>query len=58
MCLIRDCDKPELSRGLCVTHYHRSRRKVRAKKTTWRELTRRGKALPERKRGPKPKPSA
>ncbi len=46
ICLGCKEDKPERGRGLCDACYESARRKVAAKKETWRKLINRGLALP------------
>ena len=37
-CLITDCDKLEISRGLCTRHYQHAQQYVRRAQVTWEEL--------------------
>lgn len=43
-CLFPRCKRSERARGLCMCHYNVASRLVKARKTTWRKLERRGKA--------------
>ena len=47
-CLFPDCEREANVRGLCLNHYDRASRLVRAGKTTWDLLISLGKCLPDK----------
>lgn len=51
-CLIKGCTAPKVyCRGLCTSHYNIARRRIRQKRTTWKELEGFRVALPPKMKG-------
>lgn len=48
MCLIKNCNRSPARRGLCNACYQTFYKAIRAKKTTWAKLEKRGLALSSR----------
>lgn len=48
-CLVRGCQEPIKSRGLCSTHYQAAIRQIEKQPTTWEQLEAEGLAKPLRK---------